>query len=313
MAATVSALGNATLLITSMRRFSRLKPPELLLMNLALSDMVAVVCMLPLLILSAFHHRWLGGERTCAYYGLMAFLHGGTSIATFTTLAIVRCMMAFNTHRAKKYLTRKLMFIIITFIWLHSLLWSLLPLVGWGQYGPEPHGLSCTLAWGQLREGSGGLSFIFSVFAVLLGVPALVIVTCYSCIACRLSWQYRKMLHCRRLSRKIHMVQRAVWVAVVMSAGFLMAWTPYAATSFWLVFNPTSPLPPVVSLLPTLFANSASAYNPIILYFMSSQFRSNARKLAADVCRGVASPENSPKFGHEAFTATMSTENALSA
>lgn len=86
-----------------------------------------------------------------------------------------------------------------------------MPLWGWGKYGPEPHGLSCTLAWGELRE-AGGLSFIFSNFAFMLVFPAIVIVTCYTCIACRLSCQHRRTEGCRRMSHQIRVVQRVVLV-----------------------------------------------------------------------------------------------------
>ncbi|KAL2080469.1 hypothetical protein ACEWY4_024262 [Coilia grayii] len=309
--AIASVLGNAILIITSLRRFSKLKAPEFLLVNLALSDLLGAIFMYPLSIVSAFSHEWLGGELTCAYYGLMGFLHGGASITTFMLLAIVRCIISFSAHYPRKWLTRKKLLIIIALVWIHSLWWALMPLWGCGKYGPEPHGLSCTLAWGELRE-AGGLSFIFSSFAFMLVFPAIVIVTCYTCIACRLSSQHRRTEGCRRMSHQIRVVQRVVLMAVLMSAGFLVAWIPYAAVSFWLIFNPTSPLPPVVSLLPTLFAKSATTFNPIILYIMSSHFRCNARKLVADVCLGVKASVATAETSLQHECEIMSNDNALS-
>lgn len=79
-------------------------------------------------------------------------------------------------------------------------------------------------------------------------------------------------------------------ITVLMSAGFLVAWTPYAAVSFWSIFYPTSPVPPVVSLLPALFAKTATAYNPVIILYLnshsSSHFRSDAKKLVTNIRLG---------------------------
>lgn len=76
-------------------------------------------------------------------------------------------------------------------------------------------------------------------------------------------------------------------IAVLMSAGFLAAWLPYAAVSFWVIFNPSLTLSPVISLLPSLFAKSSAAYNPVIISIMSSRFRSDTKKLMGDICLGA--------------------------
>ncbi|XP_041932794.1 opsin-5-like [Alosa sapidissima] len=283
--ATVSGLGNTLLLTTLLRRFSTLKAPELLYINLSLCDLVAVICMYPLCIVSALNHGWMGGEWTCTYYGLIGCMHAGAHIMTLTFLAVVRCIISFNAYRPRKFLTRKKVFNIVLLIWMHAGLWALMPLWGWGKYGPEVHGLSCSLAWGELCE-AGGLSFIFSSFATTLIIPAVVIVTCYTCIAVRLHLQYKSMESRRRMSRRLRVVRRVVLIAVLMSAGFLTAWLPYATVSFWLIFNPTSTLHPVISLLPSLFAKSSAAYNPIIISIMCLRFRSDVKQLLADICSG---------------------------
>lgn len=68
-------------------------------------------------------------------------------------------------------------------------------------------------------------------------------------------------------------------MAVLISVGFLSSWTPYAATSFWSIFNSSDSLQPVVTLLPCLFAKSSTAYNPFIYYIFSKTFRCEVRKL----------------------------------
>lgn len=58
-------------------------------------------------------------------------------------------------------------------------------------------------------------------------------------------------------------------MAVMISSGFLIAWTPYVAVSFWSMRNSQrhGHLAPSVTLLPCLFAKSSTAYNPFIYFF----------------------------------------------
>lgn len=68
-------------------------------------------------------------------------------------------------------------------------------------------------------------------------------------------------------------------MAVLISVGFLSAWTPYAAASFWSIFNSSDSLQPIVTLLPCLFAKSSTAYNPFIYYIFSKTFRHEIKQL----------------------------------
>lgn len=57
-------------------------------------------------------------------------------------------------------------------------------------------------------------------------------------------------------------------MAVMISSGFIVAWTPYVVVSFWSIFasEEQGPLTPLVTLLPCLFAKSSTVYNPIIYF-----------------------------------------------
>lgn len=57
-------------------------------------------------------------------------------------------------------------------------------------------------------------------------------------------------------------------MAVMISLGFLIAWTPYVAVSFWSMRNSQRQghMAPSVTLLPCLFAKSSTAYNPFIYF-----------------------------------------------
>ncbi|MED6266119.1 hypothetical protein CHARACLAT_032397 [Characodon lateralis] len=84
------------------RRSSRMKPPELLSVNLAVTDLGTAITMYPLAVASAWSHHWLGGDVSCIYYGLAGFFFGIASIMNLTILAIVRFVVSLNLHSPSK-------------------------------------------------------------------------------------------------------------------------------------------------------------------------------------------------------------------
>ena len=78
-----------------------------------------------------------------------------------------------------------------------------------------------------------------------------------------------------------------VQMAVMISLGFLVAWAPYVAASLWSMFHPADQggsLPPVLSLLPCLFAKSSTAYNPFIYFVFQRSFRRELQRFRKHVC-----------------------------
>lgn len=94
--AVLSIVGNLLVIVTAVRRSSKMRPPELLCVNLAVTDLGAAVTMYPLAVASAWSHRWLGGDITCIYYGLVGFFFGVASIMNLVVLAVVRFIVSLN-------------------------------------------------------------------------------------------------------------------------------------------------------------------------------------------------------------------------
>lgn len=81
-----------------------MKPPELLSVNLAVTDLGAAVAMYPLAVASAWNHHWLGGDATCIYYGLVGFFFGTASIMTMTVMAVVRFVVSLSLQSPSEYI-----------------------------------------------------------------------------------------------------------------------------------------------------------------------------------------------------------------
>lgn len=97
--------------------------------------------------------------------------------------------------------------------WLYALLWAVFPLIGWGAYGPEPFGLSCTLAWAEMKEHSP--SFVISIFAMILVIPAIIIMCCYFGIALQLHFSYKSLENASIIQNKVKMQRRLMLVSYI--------------------------------------------------------------------------------------------------
>ncbi|XP_039636884.1 opsin 8, group member b [Perca fluviatilis] len=275
--AVLSIVGNVLVLVVAAKRSSRMKPPELLNVNLAVTDLGAAVTMYPLAAASAWSHHWLGGDATCLYYGLAGFFFGVASIMNLTILAIVRFVVSINMTSPNEKISLKTVKMLCMWTWLYALIWALFPILGWGWYGPEPFGLSCSLAWGQMKHE--GFSMVVSMFSFNLIMPCVIIICCYFGIAIKLYWAYKKSMNSNRVPKIVKLQRRLLMIAVLVSLGFIVCWAPYGIVSIWSLFSDSRTIPPQVSLLPCMFAKSSTAYNPLIYYIFSPGFKREVKQL----------------------------------
>ncbi|XP_075940106.1 opsin 8, group member a [Anarhichas minor] len=264
--AVLSIIGNMAVLVSAARRAALLKAPELLTVNLAVTDIGMALSMYPLSIASAFNHAWIGGDSSCLYYGLMGMVFSITSIMTLAVMGMVRYLVTGSPPTTGIKFQRKTISIVISAIWLYASLWALFPLLGWGNYGPEPFGLACSIDWNSYGKSLNHSAFIMTLSVLCTFLPCLVILFTYFGIAWKLHRAYQSIqsndFQCGNVEKKITLM------AVMISLGFLLAWTPYVAVSFWSMFHSQEQnhIAPFVTLLPCLFAKSSTVYNPFIYF-----------------------------------------------
>ncbi|OCT81357.1 opsin-5 [Xenopus laevis] len=278
LVAILTVVGNFAVLATAVKCSSHLKAPDLLSINLAVTDLGMAISMYPLAIASAWNHAWLGGDASCLYYALMGFFFGVSSMMTLTAMAVIRYWMTSSFKSIGRTIQKKTACVLITCIWLYALLWAILPLLGWGRYGPEPFGISCTIAWGDFHNSSNGFSFIISMFILCTISPAATIMICYSGIVWKLHKAYQEIKNQDKIPNARKLEKKLTLMTILVSFGFLVSWTPYAAVSLWSIFHSSKHIPPIVSLLPCLFAKSSTAFNPMIYYAFSKIFRKKVKQ-----------------------------------
>ncbi|MBW02285.1 Opsin-5, partial [Eschrichtius robustus] len=178
-----------------------------------------------------------------------------------------------NNRYGGVWLKRKHAYICLAVIWAYASFWTTMPLVGLGDYAPEPFGTSCTLDWWLAQASVGGQIFILNILFFCLLLPTAVIVFSYVKIIAKVKSSSKEVAHFDSRIHSSHVLEmKLTKVAMLICAGFLIAWIPYAVVSVWSAFGRPDSIPIQLSVVPTLLAKSAAVYNPIIYQVIDYKF-----------------------------------------
>ncbi|XP_030628785.1 opsin-3 [Chanos chanos] len=293
LAFTIGTIGvfgfcNNVIVIVLYYRFKRLRTPtNLLLVNISISDLLVSLIGINFTFISCIKGGWIWNSATCVWDGFSNSLFGIVSIMTLCALAYERYIRVVHAQVVDFPWAWRA----ITHIWLYSLAWTGAPLLGWNRYTLEVHGLGCSLDWASKdpNDASFILFFLLACFFVPVGIMA---------------YCYGNILYTVRMLRSIQDLQTVQIIKILryekkvavmfllMISCFLVCWTPYAVVSMIEAFGRKSVVTPTVAIIPSFFAKSSTAYNPLIYIFMSRKFR---RSLLQLLCSRLARLQRSIK------------------
>ncbi|XP_078069855.1 opsin-5 [Mustelus asterias] len=260
----ISIFGNGYVIYMPIKQKEKLKPAELMTINLALCDFGIAAGGIPFLTSSCFAHRWVFGWIGCRWHGWSGFFFGCGSLISITIISLDRYLKICHFQYGV-WLQRRHAFMYLGFVWLYAAFWATVPLLGWGDYSPEPFGTSCTLNWWLAQTSVGGQLFIISILFFCLVFPTTIIVFSYVKIITKVKSSAKEVAHFTPRIQNNHLLEmKLTKVTMLICAGFLIAWIPYAVVSVWSAFGAPDSVPIKVSFVPTMFAKSAAMYNPII-------------------------------------------------
>ncbi|XP_058469836.1 opsin 8, group member c [Solea solea] len=280
----LSVSGNGLVLVICYRRRKKMVGSELLCVNLAVVDFFCCVCFYPLSIMSSFNHAWLGENITCVYYGLGCYIFGLCSMFTVAAISVTRYLKTCNSF-FYVWLDGANLRIMCAVIWLVATLWSSFPLFGWGDYVPEPYGLSCTVAWKGYHTSAKDAFYVICSFACFTLVPVLLIVVSQCQTLYKVS-RFSDTLSARGISNNLRRTEKRLSVMFFcISLGFVIAWAPYAIVSFLFIFHKGDwYMAPEGFVFPALFAKSSHIYNPFIYFYFNKTFQRELRCLHLSLC-----------------------------
>ncbi|KAI4802053.1 hypothetical protein KUCAC02_019912, partial [Chaenocephalus aceratus] len=175
----ICIIGNGYVIYMTIKRKTKLKPPELMTVNLAIFDFGISVTGKPFFVVSSFSHRWLFGWEGCRFYGWAGFFFGCGSLITMTVVSLDRYFFKICHLRYGTWLKRSHAFLCLAFVWAYAAFWATMPLVGWGNYAPEPFGTSCTLDWWLAQASVSGQTFVVAILFFCLILPTVLMIFSY--------------------------------------------------------------------------------------------------------------------------------------
>ncbi|XP_042353362.1 vertebrate ancient opsin-like [Plectropomus leopardus] len=258
-------LMNNLMVLVLFCRYKMLRSPiNLLLINISISDLLVCVLGTPFSFAASTQGRWLIGEGGCVWYGFANSLFGIVSLISLAVLSYERYSTMVAPTEADSSNYRKISLGIIV-SWVYSLIWTVPPLFGWSQYGPEGPGTTCSVNW--TAKTANSVSYIICLFVFCLMVPFLVIVFCYGKLLCAI----RQVSGINTsMSRKRE--QRVLFMVVIMVICYLLCWLPYGIMALLATFGPPGLVTPVASIIPSILAKTSTVINPVIYVFMNKQF-----------------------------------------
>ncbi|XP_029345430.1 rhodopsin-like [Acyrthosiphon pisum] len=254
-----------TCVIFIMIRDTRLWTPQnVIIFNLATSDLAVSVLGNPVTLAAAITKGWIFGQTICVIYGFFMALFGIASITTLTVLAYDRYLMIRYPFSSSR-LTKETALYAIAGIWIYAFAVTGPPLFGWNRYVNESANISCSIDW----ESGEHSNYVIYIFVFGLFLPVTVIIYSYVSLVVTV----RKRAAEKIIGQATKAECRVAIMVAVMILAFLTAWMPYSVLALMIAFGGVH-ISPVVSIIPALCAKSSICWNPIIYIGLNTQFRS---------------------------------------
>lgn len=270
----MSWFGNSIVIFILYKQRANLLPTDYLTFNLAVSDASVSVFGYSRGIIEIFNVFRDDGFLitsiwTCQVDGFLTLLFGLASINTLTLISVTRYIKGCHPQRAN-CISKNSIAVSLVLIWIAALFWSVAPLLGWGSYRDRLYG-TCEIDWTKASFSTIFKSYIVSIFICCFFLPVMVMVFCYVSIINTVKSSRALTTEANLSDRQRKMERDVTRVSIVICTAFIIAWSPYAVISMWSAWGYF--VPNLTSILAALFAKSASFYNPMIYFGMSSKFR----------------------------------------
>ncbi|XP_029306072.1 5-hydroxytryptamine receptor 1D [Cottoperca gobio] len=146
---------------------------SVLIMNLAISDLLVGVGVMPFVALSIMNHGWEDCTDLCLYVGYTSSVYCTASVLTLAAIALDRYHSIMDCLRYSSRCTLWRICAVVLWIWLQALVTSCPPLLGWSSISYVVPMYSCVVNW----DSSPSYTAFMTALSYL--IPAVVILFCY--------------------------------------------------------------------------------------------------------------------------------------
>ncbi|XP_023267498.1 G-protein coupled receptor 161-like [Seriola lalandi dorsalis] len=146
---------------------------SVLVMNLAISDLLVGVGVMPFVALSIMNRGWVDCTDLCLYVGYTSSVYCTASVLTLAAIALDRYHSIMDCLRYSSRCTLWRTCAVVLWIWLQALVTSCPPLLGWSSVSYVVPMYSCAVNW------ASSPSYTAFMAALCYLIPAVVILFCY--------------------------------------------------------------------------------------------------------------------------------------
>ncbi|KAK5908348.1 hypothetical protein CgunFtcFv8_016418 [Champsocephalus gunnari] len=146
---------------------------SVLIMNLAISDLLVGVGVMPFVALSIVNRGWENCNELCLYVGYTSSVYCTASVLTLAAIALDRYHSIMDCLRYNSRCTVWRICAVVLWIWLQALVTSCPPLLGWSSVSYVVPMFSCAVNW------KSSPSYTAFMAALSYVIPAVVILFCY--------------------------------------------------------------------------------------------------------------------------------------
>ncbi|XP_068597703.1 probable methyltransferase TARBP1 [Brachionichthys hirsutus] len=146
---------------------------SVLIMNLAVSDLLVGVGVMPFVARSVMNHGWVDLTKLCLYVGYTSCVYCTASVLTLAAIALDRYHSIMDCLRYSSRCTVRRTCAVVLWIWLQALATSCPPLLGWSSVSYMDPMYICAVNWARSPS--------YTAFMATLSylIPAVVILFCY--------------------------------------------------------------------------------------------------------------------------------------
>ncbi|XP_022106149.1 octopamine receptor beta-2R-like [Acanthaster planci] len=285
----LSVLGNSLVLAAIYRDGQLKNTASVYVANLAIADFLNGALAMPFILTCSTVGRWPFGAFICSFVGALTTLFCSVSVFTLGTIAIDRYLAILHPLQYNAVMTRSKIIFSIALTWLHAVVLSALPIMGWSTYAYIDMEYICTADWG------GTLSYTLTVFAIDLGFPVTTMFFCYYHVLKTARKHSRQVASCQvgpagvngcprercfcQSWRRLKSEMKAAITLLAVIGTFLFCWLPHVVTMVCLSRPHNCHFPDAVFAITTWLAMANSACNPLIYGILNRQFRQAFRDI----------------------------------
>lgn len=215
--------------------------PNIFVFALACMDLSGIILICTPTFLCYIFKGWVGGQHMCKLQGFLTLFFTLGSGFLATSMSVDRFIAVRWPLYHRRYITVKVVKRIVLVIVVLSAIVSFCPVVGFGSFVRNLTGTYCTLNWFASSAKDVAFSCFFASVGFLLIITVVVANINVVLNLYRRRSKLRSMVSTRkegnREENKTSLDKQFAKMMIVISAIFLICWTPFVVSQFFLSYS----------------------------------------------------------------------------